>query len=249
MIKNRIWIIMKMKQWIYRICPKYGLFPMLLALGYNCFGYWISGVLTKNRNLNSLAIGMDDKIPLIEWTIIIYLGCYLFWGVNYLFIYRQSKEKAYQFLVADLLSRTVCFGLYLLYPTTIERPEVLGEGICATLVRLLYQVDVPVNLFPSIHCLVSWNCWVGIRTQKGIPCWYKYASLLMAVAVCLSTVTTRQHVIVDIVGGVILSEVTCWIGQKTEWWRYVEKVFNEIAYRVFGRSQRRKEGITVDWIL
>ena len=29
--------------------------------------------------------------------------------------------------------------------------------------RFLYQVDAADNLFPSIHCLTSWFCYIGIR--------------------------------------------------------------------------------------
>lgn len=225
---------MKIKTWICRICSKYGLLPMIAAFGYNCLVYWISGSLVKDGTLYSLAIPWDEQIPLIEWTIVIYFGCYLFWIVNYILIYRRSREKAYRFFIADFLSRTVCLLFFILYPTTIARPEVTGEGLFSGLMRLLYEIDAPVNLFPSIHCLVSWNCWVGIRKEEKIPRWYRNASLIMAVAVCVSTVTTRQHVIVDIAGGVLLSELTCWMSQRTEWWRYVERTFDKAADRLLG---------------
>ena len=33
----------------------------------------------------------------------------------------------------------------------------------------------------------------------------------MAVAVCLSTLTIRQHVLMDVVGGILLSELCYWV--------------------------------------
>ena len=33
----------------------------------------------------------------------------------------------------------------------------------------------------------------------------------MAVAVCLSTLTTRQHVLPDVAGGILLSELCYWV--------------------------------------
>ena len=74
--------------------------------------------------------------------------------------------------------------------------------------KLLYSVDAVDNLFPSIHCLVSWFCWIGIRKRPDIPMLQRYFSLAVAVAVCLSTLTTKQHVITDVIGGVALAKVS-----------------------------------------
>lgn len=72
--------------------------------------------------------------------------------------------------------------------------------------RLLYRVDAADNLFPSIHCLVSWLCWIGVRKRKDIPTIYRYISLIASLLVCISTLTTKQHVIVDVIGGIALAE-------------------------------------------
>ena len=74
------------------------------------------------------------------------------------------------------------------------------EGIFYDAIRFLYKIDAPTNLFPSIHCLVSWFCFIGIISDIKIPKWYKVISFLSALAVFVSTLTTRQHVIVDVVG-------------------------------------------------
>ena len=47
-----------------------------------------------------------------------------------------------------------------------------------------------------------------VRSQKAIPLWYKLLSVLMALAVCLSTLTMRQHVLADVFSGVLLAEVS-----------------------------------------
>ena len=82
------------------------------------------------------------------------------------------------------------------------------------------------NLFPSIHCLVSWFCFIGIISDIKIPKWYKVISFLSALAVFVSTLTTRQHVIVDVVGGVALAQICYLIAQKTNIWRCFEKTFD-----------------------
>jgi membrane-associated phospholipid phosphatase len=91
-------------------------------------------------------------------------------------------------------------------PTTNVRPEITGSGIWDQLMLFLYQVDAADNLFPSIHCLVSWLCYIGLRGRQNVPAGYRFFSCVMAVAVCISTLTTRQHVLADVAGGILLAE-------------------------------------------
>ena len=75
---------------------------------------------------------------------------------------RIGKEHLYRFLVGDLLSRVICGIFFVMVPTTLARPEITGTGIWDQMLNLVYTVDPSANLFPSIHCLVSWFCYVGI---------------------------------------------------------------------------------------
>ena len=96
--------------------------------------------------------------------------------------------------------------LFLLIPTTNVRPEIVGGTLWDALMRMLYRIDAPDNLFPSIHCVMSWLCWIAVRERKAASRFCRCFSLIAAVAVCISTLTTRQHVILDAVGGVLLAE-------------------------------------------
>jgi len=79
------------------------------------------------------------------------------------------------------------------------------------LMNFLYTVDSADNLFPSIHCLASWLCWIGVRKNKSVSKVYSYISLFIAITICISTLTTRQHVIIDVIGGVLLAELCYFI--------------------------------------
>ena len=215
-----------MKKKFVKIFSQWGFAPLCMAVLCNFAVYCGCSVLTKNWNLHSLAIPLDYQIPLVPWTILIYFGCYIFWVVNYILIYRRSREYAYRFFIADFLSRIVCLLFFVLYPTTLERPIVEESGFFYDAIRFLYWIDAPTNLFPSIHCLVSWFCFIGIVDDKTIPLWYRIASFFIAVAVFVSTLTTRQHVILDVVGGVALAQICFWISQKTRLWRFFEKSFD-----------------------
>jgi len=126
--------------------------------------------------------------------------------VNYFICAVQDKARRNRFFCADTLSKLICFAFFVLFPTTNVRPEITGETIWDDLMRFLYWIDSADNLFPSIHCLVSWLCWVGIRKRPDVSAAYRWFSLAFAIAVCISTLTTRQHVIADVIGGVLLAE-------------------------------------------
>lgn len=154
---------------------------------------------------------LDSKIPFMPSFILIYFGCYLFWTVNYCLIARMDAEHCFRFFTADLCAKLICFLFFILLPTTNIRPELTNQDIWIKLVRFLYRIDEPTNLFPSIHCLTSWFCYIGIRNTRTIPRWYQHLSLVMALAVFVSTLALRQHVLIDVLGGVLLAQATYWI--------------------------------------
>lgn len=218
-----------MKQYVKKyIKNKAELFECALVLGlallWNSIVYYGARWLAGSWDHLDMTTEVDLLVPFLPWTIIIYWGCYLFWGANYGLGVLQDRAERNRFFCADIISRCICLAFFLLLPTTNVRPEVTGMTVWDELMRALYRVDAADNLFPSIHCLVSWLCWVGVRRRKDVHVVYRYASLVMAVMVCISTLTTKQHVIYDVIGGVALAEI-CYLiaGMKS-----VQNVFSKL---------------------
>ena len=201
------------------LIPSYSVVPLIVIVVWNQLVYSGAMFLTRNWPHYSFELGIDQKIPFVPWTVCIYLGCYLFWIANYILTARQEKEKVYRFFCAEVMAKAVCLVCFLLLPSTNVRPVIEGNSIWEILMSIVYGVDSASNLFPSIHCLVSWFCVIGIRKQKNIPTGYKIFSVVMALAVCVSTLTTKQHVFVDVIAGVTLAEVCHWISGKTGIWK------------------------------
>ncbi len=163
-----------------------------------------------------LAMPIDHIIPLIPWTIVIYCGAYLFWIVNYSLSAVFDKSGGIRFILSHFIGEFFCFLFFVLMPTTIARPEAAGSSVFDQLLMFVYRLDSADNLMPSIHCFASWLSWIGVRNNARIPRWYQNASLLTAIAICVSTLTVKQHAIADVVVGIILAELSYFLAGYEE---------------------------------
>lgn len=179
---------------------------LFLVVACNTLTYYGTRMITAGRYHYDLTSRIDEQILFAPWTLGIYWSCYLFWIVNYVIGCRQGPEKAYRFVCADLCAKVVCLLCFLLFPTTNERPLIVGDSIWDEGMRLLYRIDAADNLFPSIHCLTSQFCLIAVRDNEKVPGWYSIVSLLMVVSICISTLTTKQHVLPDVAAGIVLAE-------------------------------------------
>lgn len=215
--------------------------PIFLALACNMAAYYGSRLLTADREHFNLSNRLDDQIPFVPWTIIIYWGCYLFWIMNYIIGCRQDTERAFRFMSADFFAKLVCLMCFLVFPTTNIRPVIEGNSIWEELMRTLYHMDAADNLFPSIHCLTSVFCFIAVRGNKNVAKWYKTTSFLLAAGICVSTLTTRQHVLIDVIAGVALSEVSWWFVKKSGFSRWYMSIILKTDIRLTERRMCGQE--------
>ena len=155
-----------MKKYLDPICPLFAILPLLSCFGLNMLIYSGTMVMCADWYHYDLTTSLDQAIPLVPGWMYIYFGCFLFWTVNYIMVARINRndpDTFYRFVAADMISRLVCGIIFMVFPTTNVRPEVTGTGFSVFLLQFLYGLDQPTNLFPSIHCLVSWFCYTGIR--------------------------------------------------------------------------------------
>ena len=225
-------------KYINRIIPSYGVLSLLFCFVLNSTIYTGTQIILDGVERYDFTSAFDRKVPFVKEWIFVYLICFLFWAVNYILITREGRKEWFRFATADMMSRMVCCIFFILLPTTNIRPEVTGNDFASTIIRFVYAVDKPTNLFPSIHCLVSWFCFIGIRRSKKIPLWYKFFSCIFALLVCASTQFTKQHYIIDVFAGIILAEVCFFITTHTNIYTYIQNIFEKINRYVFGESTK-----------
>lgn len=217
---------------IINTVKKYKIIPLVIALIFNTIAYNGTRIITTSKYHYNITSPIDNLIPVIPATIIIYLGCYLYWLVNYVIGAGQEDDEAYKFLSADLFAKLICMVIFIAFPTTNTRPVLEDEGFFTEALKMLYQIDAADNLFPSIHCLTSWFCLIAVRKNPNVKTVYKIISVIITVAICVSTLTTRQHVIVDVAGGIALAEFSYLIVDKIGFTRIYQRSMKYIEQRI-----------------
>lgn len=185
---------------------KYDLALLIQAALVNWLVYNGGRMISRNLPHHCLATEIDGMIPVLPWTILIYWGGTLFWSFNY-YLGAKNRRAGYSSMsAAHVIGEICCFFAFISLPTTMTRPEITGVSLCNQLLRLTYRYDHADNLLPSIHCFTSWLCWIETRKNPMVPQWYRWTSLCIAIAICISTLTVKQHILVDVLAGILLAE-------------------------------------------
>ncbi|HUT52979.1 MAG TPA: phosphatase PAP2 family protein [bacterium] len=96
----------------------------------------------------------------------------------------------------------VSCALFFLVPVYVPRPEAVPPTIAGALVAGVYQGDRPVCGFPSLHVSASmFAALTLLRERKGTGA----VMLGFAALTALATLFVKQHVMLDVAGGVVLA--------------------------------------------
>ena len=170
--------------------------------------YFGTRFFLPGRELHVLTGALDAHIPFIPAWIVVYLLAFPTWVIGAVLILSESRSHARLFLRAYILALLLAGLIFLLWPGTMARPQLLGDGFFIRLTRLIYEADTPTNLCPSLHVLSSFFCWRGTLGCRKIPSWYSVFNLIFLLLVCFSVLFVKQHALIDIPVAILLGEAT-----------------------------------------
>lgn len=180
--------------------------PMVLLISLVPLYLFIPDMALGPMHVPELAL--DRLVPLQPAWALVYGSVYFFLIVLPVLLVRQ-REHIRGTVRAYLMVWLVAYVCFLAYPTVAPRGEdVDGEGFGFWGLRLLYSSDPPYNCFPSIHVAHSFVSALTIhRVHRGVG----IAALIGASLVGLSTLLTKQHYIADVIAGIFLAYVACFL--------------------------------------
>lgn len=160
--------------------------------------YFVIAALTRGRPTYAPEISLDRALSVQPAWMLVYGSLYVFILLLPVLVVRQ-QELFRRGLQAFLMVMLAAYAGFLLYPTAAPRPaEVFGDGFAAWSLRLAYSIDPPYNCFPSLHVAYSFvSALTCYRVHRGVG----VAAALWAALIGVSTLYTKQHYVVDVIGG------------------------------------------------
>lgn len=214
------------------------LIPLLFVIAVNMSVYYMPMAWNPTRVCTDVTTAADAWFPFRPDWVVIYVAAFAFWVIAYIRIGAISDEVCCRFSAGEMIGKLICGAIFIIFPSTNIRPVFIPQTWTEELMAFIYRADGPYNLFPSIHCYISWMCFLGaiVYGRKHFSRAYKIFSGVMAVAICLSTLFTKQHAFVDMVGGILLAQITFFIGMRTR----AYTVPQGLRDRLFGWIRKRE---------
>lgn len=151
---------------------------------------------------------LERSIPFIPWTIWIYFSFFIFIGST---VFRVEDKLFWQFVASASLAATIAWTIVLLLPITFIRPDpaLIDSELYRRIYTFVHAADPSHITFPSLHVAVTWICNFLLWNRPG-----RHLRFALGVGISLSTLFTKQHLVSDVVAGVLLAWFCVWVTGK-----------------------------------
>jgi len=185
---------------------KFLIFFLLVA--YFSLAYNILGYIPHYASFEASTF-IDKIIPLVPFFVIFYLIGFVF-SVVPLFITEEKKEF-YWLAVNYFLILTVSFVFFVLIPIEFKKDFAMGSGFFSRLIELIQFVDSDFNNFPSLHVSLNLFTVLFVKDKNSrLGLWL----LPIPILIILSTMFVKQHLFIDVIGGIIIAALFYYIFKR-----------------------------------
>ena len=155
---------------------------------------------------------LEQRLPVLEWTQIIYASTYFLTLLAPVFAKTRSDLRSYS--VRALWTMLIAYPAFLLIPLIAPKRPFIPHTLPGRLLLWERTLDSPVAAFPSFHVI-----WAILAAAVFARRWPRLKGLFYgwAILVAASCVTTSQHSILDVVGGA--ATVALVVRGSREWLR------------------------------
>lgn len=176
-----------------------------LMYGCSYFFYFMTNHYPYFREHYLPLTWIDRGTPFVPYSVLIYISEYFYFACVYILL--RNYDNINRYLYSFFLLQVFSCSIFALYPTVYPRenfpvPSDLPQWLIATW-AWLRSIDTSGNCFPSLHVssvyLSSFVFWTD--GQKKLF----WVFFIWATMIALSTLTTKQHYVADIVSGLGLS--------------------------------------------
>jgi membrane-associated phospholipid phosphatase len=154
---------------------------------------------------------IDRAIPFFPYSVWIYISEYIFFITVYLTC--RDLKNLNKYFYSFVVLQSVSVVIFWVWPTTYPRElfELSAndlDWVTFNVFTQLRQLDTPANCCPSLHVSsVYLSSFIFLDDQrKKFPFFFSWGT-----AIALSTLTTKQHYLVDVVSGLMMAITFYWI--------------------------------------
>ncbi len=149
---------------------------------------------------------IDTFFGFHPWTLWIYISDYILIFLPAVLVTNIHVMK--KLLKAYLVNFAIHFPIFFFFPTTLSRPILEEDSFLTQAFRLLWQVDTPVNCFPSQHVSLCFVVALGFWNYRRR---WALGMIIWSILISLSTLTTKQHYAWDVLGGLLVTFIVYWM--------------------------------------
>ena len=184
----------------------------------------------ENVTYHIIYSSLDAYIPTIPGFVFFYYSWFIYcYVILIIFFFTSEKDYFNAFWFMAFGMTLFCIFNYF-YPTGLNlRPDsVEGSGLAAALLRAMYAIDTPTNVFPSIHVYDTVGMHAAILHSETVTNWaakhsadetscrrkvriIHLISAVWGILICLSTLFIKQHSVIDLIGGLALGAVVYFV--------------------------------------
>ena len=170
--------------------------------------YGLTGWLTSLRSgVGTWAFEWERNVPFVPWLVVPYMSLDLFFvAAPFLCTDRTELRTLGRRMTGAIVAAGTMFALM---PLQFAFPRPTPGGWTAGMFEALYGFDRPFNLFPSLHvAILVILSGTYHRHTRGVV---RSLTHTWFGLVGLSTMLTYQHHVVDVVGGLALGFLCCYV--------------------------------------
>ena len=151
---------------------------------------------------------VDKIMPFLPWTIWIYLTEFIIFICAYFSI--RSKELQTKYFYAYMTLLVISCIVFVFYPVTFPRADypTYSANIHEKGMEFLRTyMDSPANCLPSLHVSTSLISALAFWRESR---WKTWLYMIWAIAISITTMTTKQHYFIDVWTAAILTVAVFW---------------------------------------
>lgn len=206
----------KLKEFLYRY--RHGWILSYLII-YQMWFIYVERTVTRRFHIVHMAV--DDYIPFVEIFIVPYLLWFGYVAFAIAWFFFKDVQDYYKICTFLFVGMTVFLVVSTVYPNGhYLRPRVFErDNVFISMVKGLYMLDTPTNLFPSIHVYNSLGVHLAVMHSEKLreKKWVKRGSFVMMLSIIASTMFLKQHSVFDVITACLTALVMYTLVYARDW--------------------------------